>query len=78
MSPEQLSERMLKRLDVVILLLLESAPGGAETTTRKIERLLEFGFTKSEVAQIIGKPVNYVSAVTSGKKKSRQKQRGKK
>ena len=68
----------MKRLDVIILLLLESAPSGAESTTRKIERLLEFGFTKSEVAQIIGKSVNYVSAVTSGKKQSRRKQRGKK
>jgi len=69
MSNEQVSDRLLKKLDVIILLLLESAPGGAETTTRKIERLLGFGFTKPEVASIIGKPLNYVTAVTSSKKK---------
>ena len=60
-----------KRLDVIILLLLESAPDAATSTTRKIERLLEFGLTNTEVAQVIGKKANYVTAVTSGKKRAR-------
>lgn len=70
-----MSDSVVKRLDVIILLLLESAPGGAETITRKIERLLEFGFSKPEVASIIGKPLNYVTAVTSSKKRKRSKTR---
>ena len=65
-----------KRLDVMILLLLEMAPGGADSITRKIERLLDFGLTKSEVAEIIGKKVNYVTAVTSGKKRRASKRAG--
>lgn len=57
-----------KRLDAVILLLLEASPTGAATTTRKIERLMELGFTQSEVAQVLQKKVNYVSAVVGSKK----------
>jgi hypothetical protein len=59
-----------RRLDAMILLLLEIAPSGAESVTRKIERLLGFGFSPAEVAQIIGKPANYVTAVTAGKRKA--------
>jgi len=43
----------------------------------KIERLLSFGLSKPEVASIIGKPINYVTAVTSGKKKQKIKDKGK-
>ena len=66
-----------KRLDVMIVLLLEMTPEGADSTTRKIERLLDFGLTQSEVAAIIGKKLNYVTAVTSGKKRSAAKRAGK-
>jgi hypothetical protein len=59
-----------KRLDVVILLLLESSPGGADSTTRKIERLLALGFSQPEVAQVLGKKLNYITAVIAGKKKA--------
>ena len=62
---------MRKRLDVIILLLLENGPDAATSTTRKIEKLLGFGLTTSEVAQVIGKKLNYVTAVTSGKRRSR-------
>ena len=60
-----------KRLDVVILLLLEAAPGGADSSTsRKIERLLGMGLSQSEVAQLLGKKPNYVTAVIATKKKA--------
>lgn len=78
MNAEQVATKLLKRMDVIILLLLESEPGGAGTTTAKIERLLGFSLTQSEVAEIIGKSGSYVSAVMSGKKKSRQKKGSKK
>lgn len=64
-------DALRKRMDVMILLLLEMTPDGAESMTRKVERLLDFGFTQSEVAQIIGKKLNYVTAIVSAGKKSR-------
>ncbi len=57
-----------KRLDAIILLLLEYSPSVAATTSRKIEKLLELGFGAPEVAQMIGKKLNYVTAVVSKKK----------
>jgi hypothetical protein len=65
-----------KRLDAMILLLLESSPRGAESTVSKIERLLELGFTQPEVAQMIGKKLNYVTAVISTKKRSGARAKG--
>jgi len=63
---------MKKRLEVIIMLLLESGPNPATSTTSKIEKLLGFGLTNAEVAQIIGKKLNYVTAVTSGKRKAQK------
>ena len=57
-----------RRLDALILIALESSPSGAGSTTRKIEKLVELGFSQPEVAQIIGKKLNYVTAVLSQKK----------
>ena len=73
MAEQEATAKLFKRLDVIILLLLESGPGGAESTTAKIEQLLSYGLTQAEVAEIIGKKGSYVSAVVAGKKKSRQK-----
>ncbi len=58
-----------RRLDIMIMLLLENGADAATSTTRKIEKLLSFGLTTSEVARIIGKKPNYVTAVIAGKKK---------
>jgi len=65
-----------RRLDAIILLLLESSPGGAETTSRKIDRLLGLGFSQPEVAAILGKKLNYVTASMSMKKKSKMAAKG--
>ena len=70
MSGELDEAGLRKRLDAIILLLLESSPGGADSTKRKVERLLELGFTKPQVAQVIGKKLNYVTAVTSQQKRA--------
>lgn len=55
-----------RRLDAIILLLLER--DGADSTTKKIERLLNIGFSQSEVAQVIAKDTSYVTAVTTKKR----------
>ena len=62
-------DELRKRLNVIIQLLLEMTPNGAESTTRKVERLLDLGLSKSDVADVIGKKVNYVTAITSAKKR---------
>jgi hypothetical protein len=64
-----------KRLDTIIQLLIENGPGSASTTTSKIEKLLTMGFTQAEVAQVLGKKVNYVTAVVAGKKSPKAKQK---
>ena len=71
MASELDAEKLRKRLDAIILLLIEQSSGGSDSTTKKIERLMELGFNASEVAEIIGKKLNYVTAVTSGKKKAK-------
>lgn len=71
MPADQDWEGIRKRLDIMILLLLEQGHDPAVSVTRKIERLLAFGLTNSEVAQVIGKKINYVTAVTAGKRRSR-------
>src|SRR5579863_6760012 len=70
MATAEETEWLRKRLDMVIQLLLEISPGGAGSTTKKIERLLALGFTQPEVAQVVGKKLNYVTAVVAGLKKS--------
>ncbi len=75
MNSEFDSEALRKRLDAIILLLMEISAGGAESTTRKIERLLKLGLSSTEVAQVIGKELNYVTAVVSGKKRTAKKKR---
>lgn len=67
-------EDIVKRLDIIIQLMLENDSNPTSSTTGKIQRLLDFGLSKTEVANILGKKVNYISAVTSGKKKSKKKQ----
>jgi len=62
------SAALRKRLDTIILLLLENSPRGVESTVSKIERLMELGFTQPEVALMIGKKLNYVTAVISRKR----------
>lgn len=56
-----------RRLDIMIMLLLENGTDGAASMTSKIHKLLGFGLTPSEVARIVGKPSNYVTAVKAGK-----------
>lgn len=66
-------DSLRKRLDAIILLLMENSADGAETVTRKVERLLDLGLEKPEVAEIIGKSVSYVSAIVAKKRKGGSK-----
>lgn len=65
-------DALRKRLDTIILLLLEISSGGSESTSRRIERLLGLGLSSTDVAQVIGKKLNYVTAVVAGKKRRKK------
>lgn len=67
------SDALRKRLDAIILLLLESSAGGADSTSAKIDRLLDMGLSSSDVAQIVGKTRNYVTTVAARKAKANKK-----
>ena len=67
------AEGLRKRLDTIILLLLEGSADGEQTMARKVERLLDLGLSQSDVAQIIGKKLNYVTAIVARKQKGKAK-----
>ena len=71
MDNDILLKQVIRRLDILIALQIESF-GGPEAgrTTTKIERLSNLGLLPSEVAAIIAKPTNYVTATLSKKKKT--------
>lgn len=58
-------------MDVLIALLidLETPEPHRTTVTEKIYRLADLGVPQAEIAEILRKPSNYVSAVLSRRKK---------
>jgi hypothetical protein len=76
MNETSLQEQIVRRLNLLILLELERANSESGVTiTSKIQRLISLGLQPAEIASIVGKPVNYVTAVTS-KKAAREKRNG--
>ncbi len=74
MEVDTILNPILRRLDVLILLELEKQVGlKAVPLSGKIKRLKELGLSDSEIASVIGKPANYVTATLSQQKKSAQK-----
>lgn len=72
-SNNKFSEDMIKRLDILIGLLLDQS--SAETTlsmSDKIGKLADIGVPSADIARILGKPLNYVTASRS-QRKSRKK-----
>jgi hypothetical protein len=70
MDNDTLLKQIIRRLDVLIALQME-ASGGPEAASRatKIRRLSELGLSPSEVASIVGKPINYITATLAMEKK---------
>ena len=70
MDNDILLKQVVRRLDVLIALQIE-ASGGPEAArpATKIQRLSELGLSSSDVASIVGKPINYITATLSMKKK---------
>ena len=69
MSKEHEHEWLRVRLDAIIQLMLESTDGAPKSAAGKIEKLMALGFKQPEVARIIGKAPNFVSATIANSKK---------
>jgi hypothetical protein len=66
---DDFQKQLLKRLDLLIRLQLdrgfsESPP----SMTAIVHRLFDFGFSAPEISSIIGKPLNYVTAMSATKR----------
>jgi hypothetical protein len=63
---------MIRRLDIIIALLLERTDSeSASSMTHKIAKLRELGASPAEIAQILHKPVNYVTASMAMRRKAK-------
>lgn len=69
MEKFDINDKILQRLDIVILLMLESMSSDNPSIKRKIERLLDFGLSNTEISKMVGKPSNYIGAISSAKRK---------
>ena len=67
-------EAIIKRLNVLIAILLEQSPTeSTPSMTDKIVKLVEVGVPPADIAKILGKPLNYVTAVLSQRKSRKKK-----
>lgn len=79
MQDDVLLKQIIRRLDILIALQLETVGGPeAAQTAGKIRRLSELGLSPSEVAAVVGKPPKYVSATLSTHKKRAKRKAAKK
>ena len=73
MDQETLLTNVVRRLDILIALQLEAAGGPeGQRPSAKIRRLSEVGLSPSEVAAVLGKPLNYVTATLSRKARAKK------
>jgi hypothetical protein len=72
---ELFQHEILKRLDIMIKLLLESRPDSANDLTARaqIEKLAQFGLSVSEIGSIMGLPTPSVGAQLTQLKKRGKK-----
>jgi len=66
---DEFQKQVLRRLDLLIRLELDRRlPEEQPSTTSIVHRLFDFGFSAGEIASVIGRPMNYVTALSSAKK----------
>ena len=79
MDNDIILKQILKRIDILISLQLEKPLSEKATTTAdRIMRLRSLGLSATEIATIMGKTTNYVTATFSQKKKAPRKKRASK
>jgi len=70
MDNEKILSQILRRLDILISLQLETSVEIKNVPiSNKIQKLAKLGLTSSEIASIISKPINYVTATISKMRK---------
>ena len=70
MDADLFAEQMLRRLDTLIAVMLDVTPTqGRVPVASKIQRLAGIGLAPAEIASILGKPTNYVTASLATKRK---------
>ena len=75
-SKNKFEEEIIKRLDVLVALFLEqSSVKSTLSMTDKIGKLADFGVAPADIARILGKPLNYVTALLSQRKSRKKKVR---
>ncbi|MGD0551502.1 MAG: hypothetical protein ABSB25_02495 [Sedimentisphaerales bacterium] len=64
MDDSKIQYVVIKRFNAIISLLLDLV-GNTEniSTTAKVRKLIDIGLTPAEIADIIGKPINYITAI---------------
>ena len=68
------SAEVIRRLDLIIALLLDRPePDSVSTMTDKITKLLELGASPGQVAQILQKPLNYITASMAMRRKAKHR-----
>ena len=74
MKTGEFEEAMVKRFNLIVSLLLELVgKDDALPISGKIERLSKLGLEPAEIAEVLGKKTNYVTAIISQKKKNKKK-----
>ncbi len=73
MEDVKLMAKIIRRLDILIVLELEKVgDSDGMCLADKIFRLSELGVTSAEISDIVGKPINYITATLS-RRKSKKK-----
>jgi hypothetical protein len=68
-NKDRINEEIIKRLNVLIMLTLEqSFSEKTQSITKKIHKLFDLSVTPADIAKIINKPLNYVTAILSQRK----------
>jgi hypothetical protein len=76
MEDTRLIDKIIRRLDVLIALELEKAGGpDGMCLADKISRLSELGLAPTEISDIVGKPINYITATLSRRKTKKAKEK---
>lgn len=75
MEPKSnIHEAIINRLNILICLVLEqSSLDAALSTSDKIGKLADLGVSTSDIARILGKRLNYVTATLSQRKSRKKK-----
>lgn len=74
MDDSKFQTALLKRFNTLISLVLDVAsPDRSVSITEKIQRLSDIGLTAAEIADILDKKTNYITAVIHRKKKRVEK-----